>query len=106
MSYLRPYFMTNEEWYNYDKKTKTYTLTDKAPEEAVKSYNDFMEYISHPFSYGMTDEDKAAFVEQELAQLEKSDDAIKDNRHYRKHMRRLEAEKAKQQQNGDNNQVS
>lgn len=38
-----PYFMTNEEWYfrDYDDDERGYKLTDKAPQEAVESYNEF-----------------------------------------------------------------
>lgn len=38
-----PYFLTNEEWYWVDDSDdeRGYKLTDKAPKEAVDSYNDF-----------------------------------------------------------------
>lgn len=43
-----PYFLTNPEWYivedRYDPETDTdrgYWLTDKAPQEAIDSYNEF-----------------------------------------------------------------
>lgn len=38
-----PYFMTNEEWYVIDPEDDecAYKLTDKAPQEAIDSYNDF-----------------------------------------------------------------
>ena len=38
-----PYFMTNEEWYVLDPNDddRGYKLTDKAPQEAIDSYNDF-----------------------------------------------------------------
>lgn len=36
-----PYFMTNEEWYYYDEVEEMFKLTDKAPPEAVKSYEEF-----------------------------------------------------------------
>lgn len=36
-----PYFMENEEWYYFDFDIKKYVLTDKAPDKAVKSYDDF-----------------------------------------------------------------
>lgn len=36
-----PYFMTNKEWFYHDEKDFCYKLTDKAPPEAVKSYNEF-----------------------------------------------------------------
>lgn len=37
----RPYFMTNPEWYYHDEDEWKYKLTDKAPKEAVESYNEF-----------------------------------------------------------------
>jgi hypothetical protein len=36
-----PYFMTNKEWYYYDEVEEMFKLTDKAPPEAVKSYEEF-----------------------------------------------------------------
>ena len=38
-----PYFMTNSEWYYYDPDDPDhgYKLTDKAPEKARKSYEEF-----------------------------------------------------------------
>lgn len=36
-----PYFMKNPEWYKYDEKNYKYILTDKAPEEAKKSYEEY-----------------------------------------------------------------
>ena len=36
-----PYFMENEEWYYFDFKDKKYRLTDKAPEKAEASYEEF-----------------------------------------------------------------
>ncbi len=41
----KPYFMTNEEWYFYDIKMHKLALTEKAPPEAVKSYNEFYDFI-------------------------------------------------------------
>ena len=38
-----PYFFTNKEWYYYDEKEEIYKLTDKAPKEAIDSYNEFYE---------------------------------------------------------------
>lgn len=37
-----PYFLTNKEWYYCD-ELGIYKLTDKAPPEAVKSYNKYYE---------------------------------------------------------------
>lgn len=43
-----PYFLTNDEWYIEDDRVdpetgeeRGYWLTDKAPEEAIESYNAF-----------------------------------------------------------------
>lgn len=33
-----PYFMTNSEWFFYDKRKRKYILTKKAPVEAIESY--------------------------------------------------------------------
>ena len=35
----QPYFMTNKEWYTTNEDGE-YLLTDKAPKEAVKDYNE------------------------------------------------------------------
>lgn len=37
----KPYFMSNEEWYYFDDADFKYKLTDKATDEARKSYNEF-----------------------------------------------------------------
>ena len=37
----KPYFMENKDWYYHDKKEWKYKLTEKAPPEAVKSYEDY-----------------------------------------------------------------
>lgn len=37
----RPYFMENKGWYYFDDKEWKYKLTDKAPEKAIKSYEEF-----------------------------------------------------------------
>lgn len=44
--HLQPKFMDNEEWYKLNEDLETmdefgYILTDKAPKEAVDSYNEF-----------------------------------------------------------------
>lgn len=43
-----PYYMTNEEWYYFDEKECCYKLTDKAPPEAKKSYEEYQELINDP----------------------------------------------------------
>lgn len=52
MTLPMPYFMENKDWYYFDEEEFCYKLTDKAPKEAVKSYEEFYkelnddEYIS------------------------------------------------------------
>lgn len=41
----KPYFMTNEEWYYFDEEEFKYKLTDKATEEARKSYEEYYELL-------------------------------------------------------------
>ena len=45
----KPYFMENEEWYTFDEINFKYVLTDKAPQEAVDSYNEFYKGIETQF---------------------------------------------------------
>lgn len=40
-----PYFMENEEWYYFDVKDYRYKLTDKAPLEAIRSYEVFIKAL-------------------------------------------------------------
>lgn len=40
-----PYFMQNKEWYTFDESAFMYKLTDKAPQEAVDSYNDYYKNV-------------------------------------------------------------
>ena len=37
----KPFFMENEDWFYFDEEEFCYKLTDKAPHEAIKSYDDF-----------------------------------------------------------------
>lgn len=41
MTQPEPYFMSNEEWYYFDETEFKYKLTDKATDEAQKSYTEF-----------------------------------------------------------------
>lgn len=41
----KPYFMEYEEWYYFDEKEFCYKLTDKAPKEAIESYNKFYDKL-------------------------------------------------------------
>lgn len=37
----QPYFMTNEEWFYFDYEERKHKLTEKAPHEAVQSYEEY-----------------------------------------------------------------
>lgn len=37
-----PYFMSNKEWYRYNKESMQIEMTDKAPADAIKAYEEFM----------------------------------------------------------------
>jgi hypothetical protein len=101
MIYTMPKFLENKEWYTYDQETNTYTLTDKAPPEAVESYKEFLALKSYNPFWGSTEEDFAEFVKYELSQGEASHN-YRNNRHDRKRQylkekaerKRLQAEQA------------
>lgn len=40
-----PYFMSNEDWYYYDKEKRTFVLTDSAPKSAIESYKEYYKKI-------------------------------------------------------------
>ena len=70
MIQTHPYFMENEEWYNYDAKTGIFTLTDKAPQKARKSYEEWVNREPYdPLFYGLNDEQKMQAVKAEIARL-------------------------------------
>nr|DAI17725.1 MAG TPA: hypothetical protein [Caudoviricetes sp.] len=55
-----PYFLTNEKWFRenpkYDmfddlKREPQFLLTDDAPPEAVKSYNEYIEFSKHSWEF-------------------------------------------------------
>ena len=46
MTLEKPYFMERQEWYYFDEKEFCYKLTEKAPKEAIESYNKFYETYS------------------------------------------------------------
>lgn len=41
-------FMENEDWYEYDFEKRMWVLTDKAPEEAKKSYEKYLKDKKDP----------------------------------------------------------
>lgn len=51
MTMNEPYFMKNKEWYFYDELDECYKLTDKAPPEAVKSYEEFYTELEKSVTY-------------------------------------------------------
>ena len=42
-----PYFMKNEEWYYFDYNKRKYVLTDKAPDKAKRSYNEYYKELCY-----------------------------------------------------------
>lgn len=40
------YFLKNKDWYYFDKEKHKLFLTDKAPKEAIESYNEFYEKLN------------------------------------------------------------
>lgn len=48
----RPYFLENKDWYYVDEKKNKFFLTDKAPEKARKSYEEF---YNPPYHYDFFD---------------------------------------------------
>lgn len=47
MTIPEPYFMKNKDWYYFDENAFKYMLTDKAPEEARKSYEEYYKELEH-----------------------------------------------------------
>lgn len=41
MTIDQPYFMENDEWYYFDFAEKKYKLTEKAPDRAKESYDEY-----------------------------------------------------------------
>lgn len=41
-----PYFMENEEWYEFDFKQRKYVLTDKASQDARDSYEQYYQELN------------------------------------------------------------
>ena len=41
----KPYFMTNDDWFEFDLKAFMYVLTDKATEKAKQSYKDYYKLL-------------------------------------------------------------
>ena len=52
----KPYFLKDPSWYYFDEDEVKYKLTDKAPEEARKSYEEF---------YGQSDLEGEYFIDRE-----------------------------------------
>lgn len=41
----RPFFMTNDDWFEYDEKKGRFVLTAKATEKAIESYKQFYKQL-------------------------------------------------------------
>lgn len=72
LSTKQPYFFENEEWYYYDGKKNKFFLTEKAPEEARKSYEEF---YNPPYHYDFFDYQILKEVKQSMY-----DDKIKEGK--------------------------
>lgn len=44
-----PFFMTNKDWYVFDKKLRRLVLTDEAPPKAIESYKEFYQELDNQF---------------------------------------------------------
>ena len=44
-----PYFLSNKDWFYYDEEEFCYKLTNKATEEAIKSYNELYELLDNNY---------------------------------------------------------
>ncbi len=71
----KPFFMTNQDWYEYDVETNSLILTNKAPKAAIDSYNDIYSSKNDIFSSNDNAEYKAA-INEELIRLSNDRDAI------------------------------
>lgn len=40
-----PYFMTNEDWFEFDFDKRIFVLTEEAPKEAKESYEEYMKIV-------------------------------------------------------------
>lgn len=49
-----PFFMTNDEWYYFDENEHRLKLTEKAPEKAKKSYEEFYKNSFDPCGFNNT----------------------------------------------------
>jgi hypothetical protein len=41
-----PYFMTNEDWFEFDFEKRIFGLTEKAPEKAKESYEEYIKELN------------------------------------------------------------
>ena len=73
-----PYFLKNPEWYYHDDETNRYFLTDKAPKEAVESYNEFYDALasSNLSFYAMAMHDAEIILRERLKKQGKSQEEI------------------------------
>jgi len=56
MTTKKPYFMNNKDWFYFDEKDFCYKLTDKAPQKAKESYEEYYRTINSQFESKSTSE--------------------------------------------------
>lgn len=42
-----PYFMNNKKWYEFDYEKRKFVLTEEAPREARKSYEEYIKEVNN-----------------------------------------------------------
>ena len=75
----RPYFMSNKEWYTHDDKHNKFVLTDKAPEEARRSYEKFYNaYCYDSFGLGVLKDVKKIIYKEAIEKGKTPEEAKKE----------------------------
>lgn len=54
----KPYFQQNEDWYYYDENKKTFLLTEKAPQEAYASYEQWIKEFNDVYKENNGDDEQ------------------------------------------------
>lgn len=66
-----PYFMTNSEWTTIDENTGDLILTNKAPREAIESYNEYIQ------TYREAEAESVEIVSNKNSDIAEEDKAMK-----------------------------
>ena len=62
-----PYFMSDERWFEFDFDKRIFVLTEEAPAEAQKSYEEYLNqkgWPNQPFFYAMKGNEYAAYSQR------------------------------------------